>query len=73
MPQLTRILTQLGYYYSTGKGTWGRFDGTKYEAWHLCEEHAQAVLTDCAELDMVADAEVIESDRVCAKCLANGR
>lgn len=65
-----RIKTSAGYYYSTGNGRYGRFDGQRLYGEVLCKEHAEEIVNNLKELvpQIEADLDVFKGHAVCRIC-----
>jgi len=69
-----RVKTTSGYYHSVGGGRYGRAEGTRLEAWLLCEEHADAVVSFFNEHvpEYKASKEKLNGHAPCNRCLVQG-
>ena len=71
-----RIKTARGYYYSTPNGKYGRPNGSKLEAWVLCDTHMLEAMTMFAQpafAELEAVAERYPGHTPCMRCKVNGK
>ena len=66
-----RIKTTEGYYYATGGGRYGRFDGRKLWAWVFCWEHAHKLVqwVNDTSPQLKAVEEKFPGHTPCQQCL----
>lgn len=68
-----RVKTKDGYYYSTGNGRYGRVNGSKLEAWLLCEKHATEAIEffNATFPELEAEQERLNGQAPCNRCNAS--
>lgn len=70
MSDCYRVKTAHGYYYSTGGGRYGRFDGQKLWAEVMCKQHADELAGRLSDISVSLEAtvEAYPGHAPCARC-----